>query len=87
MKTKILITLEGGVIQNITATKPEIEISILDYDGADDRRPFVAIFKTDIVEDMKELFNRDLDQDELSAVNQLIELGFLVPEKKKKIPN
>ena len=84
MKTKILITLEGGVIQNITTTKPEIEISILDYTGADDRRPFVAIFKTDLVEDMRELFKRELDKDELSAVNQLIELGFLVPEKKKK---
>lgn len=84
MKTKILITLEGGVIQNITTTKPEIEISILDYDGDDDGKPFVAIFKTDMVEDMRELFNHELDKDELSAVNQLIKLGFLAPEKKKK---
>lgn len=76
--------MEGGVIQNITTTKPETEISILDYDGTDDRRPFVAIFKTDIVEEMRELFKHELDKDELSAVNQLIELGFLAPEKKKK---
>gem|GEM_PF-4081932 len=82
MKTKILITLEGGVIQNITTTKPEIEISILDYTGSDDGKPFVTLFKTDIVEDMRELFKHKLDKDELSAVNQLIELGFLAPEKK-----
>ena len=56
-ENKILITLEGGVIQNITTTKPEIEISILDYTGDDDRRPFVAIFQTDIVEDMREFLN------------------------------
>ncbi len=73
--------MEGGVIQNITSTKPEVEISILDYNGTDDRKPFVTLFKTDIVEDMRELFKRELDKDELSAVNQLIELGFLAPEK------
>ena len=73
--------MEGGVIQNIATTKPEIEISIVDYNGADDRRPFVAIFKTDTVEDMRELFKHELDKDELSAVHQLIKLGFLAPDK------
>jgi len=61
---------------NITTTKPEIEISILDYTGSDDGKPFVTLFKTDIVEDMRELFKHKLDKDELSAVNAINRIRF-----------
>lgn len=35
-KNKILIVLEGGLIQNILLTNPDIEVCVIDYDLAND---------------------------------------------------
>jgi hypothetical protein len=65
MKTKVLIQIEGGIIQAIHANK-DMEIVIVDFDLIDiGKNPVDRIMSPDsIIENMYELFNegnREMD--------------------------
>ena len=69
--------MEGGVIQNITTTNPELEVLLVDYNKKEIEKPIVSIVNTDTVTDLGELFNGELDKDELEVFNELVDEGFL----------
>ena len=39
-KNKIIITVEGGIIQSVCATDPKLEIVVIDYDNDDEDKVF-----------------------------------------------
>lgn len=46
-KPKILITVEGGVIQGVSSTSPDVEISIIDFDNVDNESSPVIYYKAE----------------------------------------
>lgn len=62
MKTKILIRVEGGIVQSICSNNPSVEIAVVDYDNVDNGEPaFNGIISTpDVVqENMYELIDAE----------------------------
>jgi hypothetical protein len=72
MKTKVLIQIEGGIIQAIHANK-DMEIVIADFDLIDiGKNPVDTIISPDsIVENMYELFNDSTSNREMEVREQL----------------
>lgn len=79
-KVKILITVEGGVVQNI-CTNCEAEIVVIDYDRKGDEPVIVSeILSPDSISDEKfhtALFSDDqMDVDDRFTQNALKDLDF-----------
>ena len=49
MKTKILVTIEGGIVQSVTSNDNDVVIAIVDYDDNSDDPVLVQVGPPDVV--------------------------------------
>ena len=81
-KIKILITVEGGIVQNVCTNNSDCEIVIIDYDDKGDEPVLVSeVLEPDMVINANELFYKKVFKDplhpsELLAKEQLKDLKF-----------
>lgn len=71
MKTKILITVEGGVVSSITTNCEEIEVHLLDYDEFDAGPSQIVELPIDRVLETAEEFEQNLKQLEKNAARSV----------------
>lgn len=74
-KVKILITVEGGIVQSVCASSADVEIAIVDYDKHSDDPVCVSVPSSpDVVfsgHAWEQCFTGKLDEDEKAAQEEL----------------
>ena len=81
-KIKILITVEGGIVQSVCTNNPDCKVVIIDYDDKGDEPVLVSeVLEPDMVINENELFYKKnfkgpLHASELIAKEQLKDLKF-----------
>lgn len=81
-KEKILITVEGGIVQSICSTNPNLQIAIDDYDKHSDDPVCVATnFPFEHTPNIRECFKFPLDAMEQEAYDTLDQAGFFNQSK------
>jgi len=78
-ETKVLITVEGGIVQSVMSNDDNIKYVIVDYDKNGDERVIVSSVKNP--EEIKtekayELFEKKVDEDERYVYKKLKKLNF-----------
>ena len=79
METKILITVEGGIVQSVCASNPDVRIMIIDYDKHSDEPVSVSgKYEPDgVFENMaEEAFTGELTENEKFAQDELKKQNF-----------
>jgi hypothetical protein len=79
VKTKVFITVQGGVIQDIASNDPELSVVIIDYDDQNDEEPVIIDGPKppdNCAEILHELIFEPRDKDEEHVYQTLKKLNF-----------